>query len=331
MKWSRQIRLPQWAESSMAEFLLNGKRVWVAGETGLVGRAILRSLEKHDIHLLSAPHWSLDLTNQKETFDWIARNKPDAIFMAAAKVGGIGANAACPADFIRDNLAIAQNVIEGAHRADVTRLLFLGSSCIYPKHAPQPIKEEALLTGPLEETNEAYAIAKIAGLKMCEMYNRQYGTCYISVMPTNLYGPNDNFDLANSHVLPALIRKFHEAKVLGAPQAVVWGTGTPVREFLHVDDLASACLHLMQTYDGAQGIVNVGTGVGVTIAELAELIKNVVGYEGGLVFDATKPDGMPFKVNDNSRLKKMGWTPTISLHEGLERTYRWYIEEGLGK
>ena len=305
----------------MAEFSLAGKRVWVAGETGLVGRAILRSLENHDIHLLSAPHWSLDLTNQKETFEWIARNKPDAIFMAAAKVGGIGANAAYPADFIRDNLAIAQNVIEGAHRADVPRLLFLGSSCIYPKQAPQPIRESALLTGPLEETNEAYAIAKIAGLKMCQFYKRQYGRAYISAMPTNLYGPNDRFDKQASHVIPAMMLKFHEA----AGSVDLWGTGRPLREFLHVDDLAAALLIMMENYDG-EAPLNIGSGEEISIKDLAGLMKKITGFTGEIKFDASKPDGTPRKLLDSANMRALGWTPQIALEDGLRRTYEWFCE-----
>lgn len=305
----------------MAEFSLAGKRIWVAGETGLVGRAILRSLEKYDIHLLSAPHWSLDLTNQKETFDWIARNKPDAIFMAAAKVGGIGANAEYPADFIRDNLAIAQNVIEGAHRADVQRLLFLGSSCIYPKQAPQPIKESALLTGPLEETNEAYAIAKITGLKMCQFYKRQYGRAYISAMPTNLYGPNDRFDKQASHVIPAMMLKFHEA----GESVDLWGTGKPLREFLHADNLAAALLIMMENYNG-EAPLNIGSGEEISIKDLAALMKKITGFTGEIKFDASKPDGTARKLLDSSNMRALGWMPQIALEDGLRQTYEWFCE-----
>lgn len=305
----------------MAEFSLGGKRVWVAGETGLVGRAVIRRLESHDIHLLSAPHWSLDLTNQKETFDWIARNKPDAIFMAAAKVGGIGANAQYPADFIRDNLAIAQNVIDGAHRAGVERLLFLGSSCIYPKHAPQPIRESALLTGPLEETNEAYAIAKIAGLKMCQFYKRQYGRAYISAMPTNLYGPYDRFDERASHVIPAMMLKFHKA----GGSVDLWGTGKPLREFLHVDDLAAALVIMMENYND-ESPLNIGSGEEITIKDLAALMKKTTGFTGDIRFDPSKPDGTPRKLLDSSNMSALGWKPEITLEQGLRRTYEWFCE-----
>ena len=306
-------------------------KVFIAGHTGLVGSALVRACQSAGFFQIVVRRSSeLDLRQQQAVENFFAAEKPQVVLLAAAKVGGILANTTQPASFLYDNLMIEANVIHAAYRHGVKKLLFLGSSCIYPKLAPQPIQEESLMTGPLEPTNEAYAIAKIAGLKLCEMYNRQYGTCFISVMPTNLYGPNDNFDLETSHVLPALIRKFHEAKLVGSPQVVVWGTGTPVREFLHVDDLASACLHLMRTYDGSQGIVNVGTGVGVTIAELAEMIQQVVGYRGELVFDMTKPDGTPVKINDNSRLRSLGWQPTISLRQGLESVYRWYLTNGQG-
>lgn len=303
-------------------FPLKGKRIWVAGETGLVGRALVRALESHEVNLLSAPHWALDLTDQKATFDWIARNRPDAILVAAARVGGIGANAAAPADFLRDNLAIAQNVIDGAHRADVPRLLFLGSSCIYPKHAPQPITEDSLLTGPLEETNEAYAIAKIAGLKLCQFYRGQYGRAYISAMPTNLYGPHDRFDESASHVIPAMLMKFHA----NGPFVTLWGTGSPLREFLHVDDLAAALLLLLRSYDGEQP-VNIGSGEEITIRALADLIKTITGFEGRVGFDETKPDGTPRKLLDSSRMRALGWAPSIGLEDGLCQTYAWYCNE----
>ena len=307
-------------------------KIFIAGHHGLVGSALTRAWQAAGYrNIIGRRSSELDLRCQQAVEEFFAAEKPDYVLLAAAKVGGIGANSAQPAPFLYDNLMMAVNVIHAAYRHGVKKLLFLGSSCIYPKLAPQPIREESLLTGPLEPTNEAYAIAKITGLKLCEMYNRQYGSCFISVMPTNLYGPNDNFDLETSHVLPALLRKFHEAKLSGTPQVEVWGTGSPVREFLHVDDLAAACLHLMRTYDGSQGIVNVGTGSGVTIAELATLIKQVVGYQGEVVFDATKPDGTPVKINDNSRLRQLGWCPTITLREGLERTYRWYVTEGPGR
>ena len=308
--------------------LKNNEKIFIAGHSGLVGSALTRGFTTAGFtNIIGRRSSELDLRCQQAVEDFFALEKPDYVLLAAAKVGGILANSTQPAPFLYDNLMMAVNVIHAAYRHGVKKLLFLGSSCIYPKLAPQPIQEDSLLTGPLEPTNEAYAIAKITGLKLCEMYNRQYGTCFISVMPTSLYGPNDNFNLETSHVLPALIRKFHEAKISGSQQVVIWGTGTPVREFLHVDDLASACLHLMQTYDGAQGIVNVGTGVGVTIAELAGLIKQVVGFEGKLVFDPTKPDGTPVKINDNRRLKNLGWEPKIPLQEGLQRTYRWYVNE----
>lgn len=302
-------------------YSLKGKRVWVAGETGMVGRAILRALDGAEI--LSAPHDALDLTDQAATFAWIKNNKPDAIFMAAAKVGGIGANAAQPADFIRDNLAIAQNVIEGAHRADVPRLLFLGSSCIYPRDAAQPIKEEALMTGPLEPTNEAYAIAKIAGMKMCQFYRAQYGRQYISAMPTNLYGPYDRFDENASHVIPAMMMKFHTAVKMRAPHVFLWGTGRPLREFLHVDDLAAALLCLMEKYDGAAP-VNVGSGQEISIAGLAGLITKITGFEGSIIYDASRPDGTPRKLLDSAKMRAMGWEPDMPLEEGLRGVYAWY-------
>lgn len=298
-------------------FSFGGKRIWVAGETGMVGRAILRALTDCDV--LSAPHGILDLTDQRATFDWIAKHKPDAIFMAAARVGGIGANSAYPADFIRDNLAIAQNVIEGAHRAGVEHLLFLGSSCIYPRDATQPIREDALMTGPLEPTNEAYAIAKIAGLKLCEFYRAQYGRRYISAMPTNLYGPYDCFDADKSHVIPAMMMKFDAART----DINLWGTGKPLREFLHVDDLARALIVMMECYDGIAP-VNIGSGEEVSIAQLAAMVGAVTGFKGSIAFDATKPDGTPRKLLDSSKMRAMGWEPEISLEDGLRETWRWY-------
>lgn len=307
----------------MVDLSLSGKRVWVAGETGLVGRALIRALEPYDVHLLSAPRWALDLTDQRATFDWIARNKPDAIFMAAARVGGIGANAQYPADFIRDNLAIAQNVIDGAHRADIPRLLFLGSSCIYPKDAAQPIREESLLTGPLEQTNEAYAIAKIAGLKMCQFYQRQYGRSYISAMPTNLYGPHDRFDGAASHVIPAMMLKFHACK---EDSVALWGTGKPLREFLHVDDLAAALVLMMERYDGELPL-NIGSGEEVSIAALAQMMKEVTGYHGDIRFDAEKPDGTARKLLDSAKIRALGWKPRIPLAQGLRETYDWFCDQ----
>jgi len=306
----------------MAEiFSLKGRRVWVAGETGMVGRAILRALR--DCEILSAPHAALDLTDQAATFAWIKNNRPDVIFMAAARVGGIGANAAQPADFIRDNLAIAQNVIEGAHRADVPRLLFLGSSCIYPRDAAQPIREDALMTGPLEKTNEAYAVAKIAGLKMCQFYKAQYGRSYMSAMPTNLYGPYDRFDENASHVIPAMMMKFHTAVKMRAPHVFLWGTGTPLREFLHVDDLAAALIRMMENYNG-DAPVNIGSGDEISIAGLAALMKKVTGFEGSIIYDASRPDGTPRKLLDSSIMRAMDWAPIISLEEGLQDVYAWY-------
>jgi GDP-L-fucose synthase len=300
-------------------------KIFVAGHRGLVGSAIVRRLQSSGYENLALrSRQELDLEDQAGVFRFFEEERPDYVFFAAAKVGGILANSTYPADFIRDNLAVELNVIEAAYRARVKKLLFLGSSCIYPKLAPQPIKEEYLLTGELEPTNEWYAIAKIAGIKLCQAYNQQYGTRFISAMPTNLYGPNDNFDLQTSHVLPALLRKFHEAKENGAPEVVVWGSGRPRREFLHVDDLADACVYLMEHHEGSE-IVNVGVGEDVSIRELAELIRDVVGYEGELVFDASKPDGTPRKLLDVSRIRGLGWAATIPLREGVEQTYDWYL------
>ncbi len=299
-------------------------KIYVAGHRGLVGSAILRALERAGYErLLTRTHAQLDLTDARAVEAFFAAERPDYVFLAAAKVGGIAANATYPADFIRENLAIELAVIHAAHRFGVRKLLFLGSSCIYPRDCPQPIREEYLLTGPLETTNEAYAVAKIAGIEMCRAYRRQHGDHFIAVMPTNLYGPGDNFDLATSHVLPALIRKMVEAQEAGAEEVVVWGTGTPRREFLHVDDLADACLFLMERYD-EEGIVNIGTGRDITIRELAQLVAEVVGYTGRLVFDPTKPDGTPRKLLDCSRLNALGWRPKISLREGIARTVEEY-------
>ena len=299
-------------------------KIFVAGHRGLVGSGILRKLQAEGYtNLVTRTRAELDLRDQAAVNRFFEEERPEYVFLAAAKVGGILANSTYPADFIRDNLQIQTNVIDAAYRSGVKKLLFLGSSCIYPKFAPQPMKEEHLLTGPLEPTNEWYAVAKIAGIKMAQAYRRQYGFNAISLMPTNLYGPGDNFDLETSHVIPALIRKFHEAKVEGKPHVVVWGTGKPRREFLHVDDLADAALFLMQNYDGEE-IINVGVGEDVSIRELAELIRDVVGYEGEIVFDTTKPDGTPRKLLDVSRLHALGWRARISLREGLEQTYAWY-------
>jgi GDP-L-fucose synthase len=303
-------------------------RVFVAGGRGMVGSAIVRRLRAEGIEDILAPTRSeLDLRSQAAVDAWMAEMRPTHVFLAAAKVGGILANDRYPADFIRDNLEIQTNVIDAAWRNGVTKLLFLGSSCIYPKLAPQPIREEYLLTGPLEPTNEWYAIAKIAGLKMCQAYRRQYGFDAICAMPTNLYGPGDNFDLENSHVLPALIRKFHEAKLRGDAEVVIWGTGTPRREFLHVDDLADACVFLMRDYDG-EAPINVGVGEDIAIRELAELVARVVGYEGAIVNDPSKPDGTPRKLLDVSRLTAMGWKARVPLEEGVRATWRWFVESG---
>lgn len=290
-----------------------------------MGSAIVRRLKAAGYrNFILRDRTQLDLTSQNAVHSFFAKEEPEFVFLAAAKVGGIQANNTYPAEFLVDNLKIQTNVIEAAYRHGARKLLFLGSSCIYPKLAPQPINEESLLTGPLEPTNEWYAIAKIAGIKLCQAYRRQYGFNAISVMPTNLYGPGDNFNLANSHVLPALIRKFHEAKTSGASEAVVWGTGTPRREFLHVDDLADACLFLMQNYESEQ-LINVGWGEDVTIRDLADMVAQVVGFNGRLHFDASKPDGTPRKLLDASRLKNLGWQPRISLQEGLTSTYRWFL------
>jgi GDP-L-fucose synthase len=299
-------------------------RIYVAGHRGLAGSAIVRALEQagHGDPLLRT-HAELDLRNQQSTDSFFEQARPDYVFLAAAHVGGILANSTRPADFIRDNLQIQTNVIDAAHRYGTRKLLFLGSSCIYPKLAPQPIREEYLLSGPLEPTNDAYAIAKIAGIRMVQAYRQQYGFSGISLMPTNLYGPGDNFDLANAHVLPALMRRFHEARLERAPEVKVWGSGTPRREFLHADDLAQAAVFLMDVYDSAE-IINVGAGEDVTIREIAELLQRVVGYKGSLVFDSSRPDGTPRKLLDISRIGALGWQPRVSLEEGLRATYQWY-------
>ena len=301
-------------------------RIYVAGHRGLVGSAVVRALNKRGCeNLLLRTHAELDLTDQPAVRRFFADERPEAVIMAAARVGGIHANDSQPAQFIRENLIIQDNVIDSAYRSGVGKFVFLGSSCIYPKMAPQPIKEDYLLTGPLEPTNEWYAIAKIAGVKMCQAYRREYGFRAISLMPTNLYGPGDNFNLQNSHVLPALIRKIHEAKVRGEANVTVWGTGTPRREFLHVDDLAEAILYLLQAYD-AEPMVNIGWGEDVTIRELAELIVSAIGYRGRLIFDATKPDGTPRKLLDVTRLTDLGWRPKIPLKLGIETTCAWFVE-----
>jgi GDP-L-fucose synthase len=300
--------------------------IFVAGHRGLVGAAIVRRLQERGFNRIAVrDSGDLDLREQAAVNDFFASVRPELVFVAAAKVGGILANDSRPAEFIRDNLAIEANVIDAAYRHGAKKLLFLGSSCVYPKQAPQPMAEECLLTGPLEPTNEWYAVAKIAGLKMCQAYRRQYGFHAISAMPTNLYGPGDNFNLKGSHVLPALIRKFHEAHERGASEVEIWGTGTPRREFLHVDDLADACLFLMQRYDEELWI-NVGSGSEISIAELASLVGRVVGYRGAVRFNASMPDGTPRKLLDTSRLTALGWKPGIPLETGIEQTYRWYLQ-----
>ena len=302
-------------------------RIFVAGHRGLVGSALVRCLEREGArNLLLRSRTELDLTDQGAVAAFFAAEKPEFVFLAAAKVGGIKANDTYPAEFLRDNLAIQTNVIHSAWQAGVRKLCFLGSSCIYPKLAPQPMPEEALLTGPLEPTNEWYAIAKIAGIKMCQAYRRQYGFDAISVMPTNLYGPGDNFDLENSHVLPAMIRRFHEAKLAAAPSVTIWGTGTPRREFLHVDDMAEACVFLMQHYSDAMHI-NVGVGVDLTILELAELVAKTVGYDGAILTDPGKPDGTPRKLMDVARIHALGWRARVGLADGVAQTYRWYLDQ----
>lgn len=300
-------------------------KIYVAGHNGLVGSAIVRALKKQGYaNLILRTRKELDLLNQAQVNNFFARQKPDYVFLAAAKVGGIMANKTYPADFIYENLTIETNIIRAAYQNKVKKLLFLGSSCIYPRECPQPIEEEYLLTSALEKTNEAYAVAKIAGLKLCEYYNQQYGTKFIAVMPTNLYGPNDNFDLVNSHVLPAMIRKFHEAKIKGDKEITLWGSGKVKREFLHVADLADAVVFLMNKYEGEQGIVNIGTGTDLTIKNLAEKIKKVVGFKGYINWDTTKPDGTPRKLLNANRLKKIGWKAKISLDQGLKMTYQWF-------
>ena len=301
-------------------------KIFVAGHRGMVGSAITRALESAGFsNLLKRSRDELDLADGRAVSDFLRKEKPEIVIFAAAKVGGIKANNDFPVEFLTDNLRIQTNVISGAHESGARKLLFLGSSCIYPKHAPQPIPESALLTGPLEPTNEAYAIAKIAGVKLCQAYDREYKTNFISAMPSNLYGPNENFDLETSHVLAALLRKTHEAKTKRAREIVVWGTGTPRREFLHVDDCASACLFLLEKYDSPE-IINVGCGKDVTIRELAELICDVVGFEGDLTWDKTKPDGTPRKLLDVSKLRELGWAPGISLRDGISRTYDWFLK-----
>jgi GDP-L-fucose synthase len=308
-------------------FDFSGKRVYVAGHKGMMGAAIVRRLASERAEILTADHGALDLTQQPATEEWLARMKPDAIFLAAGLVGGIHANDTFPADFIAVNLAIALNVIRGAHKVGVQKLLALGSSCIYPRLAPQPMKEEALLTGPLEPTNEWYAVAKIAAIKLCEAYRKQHGCDFISVMPTNLYGLNDNYHPDNSHVPAALIRRFHEAKMAKAAKVTVWGTGTPRREFIFADDAADACVFVMKHYSSA-GFLNIGTGEDTSIKEFAEVIAAIVGYSGKIEYDTTRPDGMPQKLLDVSKMRKLGWTPKTSLRAGLAQAYADFLATG---
>lgn len=310
---------------SGAAYSLKDKRVWVAGHRGMVGSALVRRLGGEQCDILTVDREGLDLTDQAAVRIWVRNERPDAVFLAAAKVGGILANDSLPVDFLYNNLMIEANVIEAAFRAEVGKLMFLGSSCIYPKLAPQPIEESALLSGPLEPTNEWYAIAKIAGIKLSQAYRAQYGRDFISAMPTNLYGPGDNFDLQSSHVLPALVRKAHEAKLADADHVVIWGSGAPRREFLHVDDCADACIHLMTRYSAAEH-VNIGSGSDVTILELAGLVCEVVGYSGSIVRDETKPDGTPRKLMSAEKLRTLGWEPKIGLREGIARTYAWFLD-----
>jgi GDP-L-fucose synthase len=304
-------------------YSLKGKRVWVAGHSGMVGSAIVRRLGSEDCEVLIASRAEVDLRNQAQTAAWVEAKRPDAVLLAAARVGGILANASYPAEFLYDNLMIEGNVIEASRRARVQKLLFLGSSCIYPKFAEQPIPEEALLTGALEPTNEWYAVAKIAGVKLAQAYRKQYGCDFICAMPTNLYGPGDNFDLASGHVMPAIIRKAHEAKQNGDREIVVWGSGTPRREFLHVDDCADACIHLLKTYSEA-GHVNVGAGEDISILELTRLICEIVGFAGGVTLDYSKPDGTPRKLLSIDKIRGLGWSPRIELRSGVESTYEWF-------
>lgn len=299
-------------------------KIYVAGHQGLVGSAIMRELQKNGYtNLLTRTREELDLTKQVEVENFFEKEKPEYVFLAAAKVGGILANDTYPADFIKDNLTIETNVIDSAHKSKVKKLLFLGSSCIYPKNSPQPIKEEYFLTGELEPTNKAYAVAKIAGISMCQSYNKQHKTNFISVMPTNLYGEGDNFDLENSHVLPAMIRKFDDARKNNAKEVVLWGTGSPKREFLYVDDLANACVFLMNNYDDGE-IINIGAGTDLSISELANMVKKCVGYNGDITWDSSKPDGTPRKLLDISKIKSLGWKPEIDLSIGIKKTYSWY-------
>ncbi|MEV5679029.1 GDP-L-fucose synthase [Streptomyces sp. NPDC052179] len=316
--------LPGPPQEPVRPLLRPGSRIFVAGHRGLVGSALVRRLTAEGHEVLTRGRELLDLREAAPTEAYLRDIRPDAVVLAAAKVGGIMANSTSPVQFLEDNLRIQLSVIAGAHTAGTGRLLFLGSSCIYPKHAPQPIREDALLTGPLEPTNEAYALAKIAGITQIQAYRRQYGAAYISAMPTNLYGPGDNFDLETSHVLPALIRRFHEAKRDNAPEVTLWGSGSPRREFLHVDDLAAACVRLLESYDSDEP-VNIGCGQDLTIRELAETVQEVTGYQGRIAWDVSKPDGTPRKLLDVSRLSSIGFTPQIPLKDGIARTYAWWL------
>ena len=302
-------------------FSLAGKTVWVAGHRGMVGSAIVRRLARENCEILTVGRGEVDLREQGQVRAWVSAHKPDVVFLAAAKVGGIHANDTLPAEFLYDNLMNEANIVHSAHAAGTQKLVFLGSSCIYPKFAPQPMQESALLTGPLEPTNEAYAIAKIAGIKLCQAYRKQYGADFISAMPTNLYGPGDNYDLNSSHVLPALIRKAHEAKVAGAKSFILWGTGSALREFLHVDDCADALVRLAQRYSGMEH-VNVGSGREITMLDLARLVAKIVGFEGEIALDRAKPDGAPRKLMNSDKLRALGWRPTISLEEGIAAVYK---------
>jgi GDP-L-fucose synthase len=318
-----------WENDPTMHELTKSSRIYVAGHTGLVGSAVLRRLEVDGFDsVLTATREQLDIRDQAAVNYWFKANRPEFVFLVAGTVGGILANSTRPAEFIYDNMMIHATVVHAAHLYDVKRLLYLGSSCIYPRECPQPMREEYLLSGPLEPTNESYAVAKIAGIKLCQAYRQQYGCDFISAMPTNLYGPNDNFDLQSSHVLPALIRRFHEAKEGGRQEVVLWGTGSPRREFLHVDDLADACLFLMKNYDD-EAHINVGTGCDLTIRELAELVATVVHPDATLRFDASKPDGMPRKLLDVGRLHDLGWRHRVELAEGVESTYRWFRDHGV--
>lgn len=305
-------------------FDLAGKRLWVAGHRGMVGRALVRQLAALDADVLTVERAALDLTRQQDVEDWVAANRPDVVFLAAARVGGILANDRFPADFLRDNLAIETNVIHASWRSGVAKLIFLGSSCIYPRDAAQPMTEAAILSGPLEATNQWYAVAKIAGIKLCQAYRRQHGCDFIAAMPTNLFGPGDNFDLAASHVIPALLRKFDDAARQRAPEVTVWGSGAPLREFLHVDDAAAALVHLARYYSG-ESHINVGAGKEITIADLARLIAEITGFDGQIIYDRSKPDGTPRKLMDNARLQALGWQPTIGLRAGLADAYQWFL------